>query len=171
MWMLNYAFPYDVPEVRQQFVLLSRSLAEAVQAKSRIELSAKLATYMATRQQLQKMLNPDDYKYFSFQLWKEGIARYTEYRVAQLAAKDFKPSKQFKSLKDFSSFEAVAQSIMKNVLTQLNTLQLENHKRVAFYPIGAGEGLLLDRANPTWHKRYFADKFYLEKYFAARRPE
>ena len=29
-----------------------------------------------------KMLSPDEYKYFSFQLWREGITRHTEDRVA-----------------------------------------------------------------------------------------
>jgi hypothetical protein len=53
------------------------------------------------------------------------------------------------------------------VLSELNTLRLESYGRVAFYPLGAGEGLLLDRVNKRWRDRYFADKFYLEKYFVA----
>jgi hypothetical protein len=115
------------------------------------------------------MLSPDDYKYFSFQLWKEGIARYTEYRIAKLAVTEYKPSREFRRLKDFTSFESVTRAIRSRIISQLSTLQLENYKRVAFYPIGAGEGLLLDRANPKWHNRYYAEKFYLEKYFKATR--
>src|SRR5205823_14623694 len=81
MWMLNYAFPYDSPEVKQQFSVLSRLLVEALQAKNKSVFSTRLAAYLEARRQLQKMLSADDYKYFSFQLWKEGLARYTEYRV------------------------------------------------------------------------------------------
>jgi hypothetical protein len=33
MWMLDYAFPYAVPEVKQQVDILSRLLAEALQVK------------------------------------------------------------------------------------------------------------------------------------------
>jgi hypothetical protein len=165
MWMLNYAFPYETPAVANQFIALTRSLARAVQAKSKSEFSRELKTYLATRQELQQMLSRDDYNYFSFQLWKEGIARYTEYRIAREAMNRYSPSKAFRDLKDFKSFAEVAESTMGRILNQLSTLKLEEYKRVAFYPIGAAEGLLLDRANPKWQKRYFAEKFYLEKYF------
>jgi hypothetical protein len=37
---------------------------------------------------------------------------------------------------------------------------------VIFYALGAGEGLLLDRVNPRWRRRYLVEKFYLDKYFA-----
>ncbi|MDQ5844205.1 MAG: hypothetical protein M3539_02800, partial [Acidobacteriota bacterium] len=146
MWMLNYPFAYDSPEVRQQFSSLSRLLVEALQAKTRSDFSTRLAAYLAARQQLQTMLSPDDYKYLSLQLWKEGLARYTEYRVARLAAAKFKPSKDFRALKDFTPFETVADNIISVTMKELATLRLEESKRVAFYPLGAGEALLLDRA-------------------------
>lgn len=168
MWMLNYAFPYDSPAVKQQFSIVSRLLADALRAKKKSEVSAKVAGYLAARRQLQTILNRDDYTYLSFQVWKEGIARYTEYRVADLAASKYKASRRFRGLKDYSSFENVAQGIMSRTLQELSSLELENYKRVAFYPLGAGEGLLLDRVNPQWRRRYFTEKFYVEKYFDHR---
>jgi hypothetical protein len=36
---------------------------------------------------------------------------------------------------------------------------------VAFYPFGAAEAMLLDRVNANWKKRYFAEKFFLDKFF------
>ena len=48
---------------------------------------------------------------------------------------------------------------------ELTTLRLEDYKRVAFYPLGAGEALLLDSLNPRLKGRYFTDKFYVDKYF------
>ena len=166
MWMLNYAFPYDSPELKQQFAVMSRFLADALRSRNS-EFPTKVAAYLETRRQLKQMLNEDDYKYFSLQLWKEGIARYTEYRVAQLAARKFRPSKAFRDLKDFGSFDSIAQKIMNRILKELDTLKLEDYQRVSFYPIGAGEGLLLDKINPHWHSRYFAEKFYVDKYFNA----
>jgi len=165
MWMLNYAFPYDSPAVKQQINALSRMLADAVETKGKHEFSAKVVEYLAARQVLKKLLSPDDYNYFSFQLWKEGIARFTEYRIARLAAEKQKPSKAFQDLKDFTSFKSVADAIQNTILRELTTLELDQYKRVAFYPIGAGEGLLLDRINPHWQRQYFAEKFYLERYF------
>ena len=72
MWMLNFPFPYETPEMKQQFTLLARALVEALQSKSKTDFSKKLQTYLRTRADLKQMLNADDYKYMSFQLWKEG---------------------------------------------------------------------------------------------------
>ena len=169
MWMLNYAFPYSAPEIKQQFTVLSRLLADALQTKPEKEFSAKVAAYLAERRKLEGILKPDDYKYFSFQAWQEGVARYTEYRVAELAARKYKPSKQFRKLKDYQPFKTIAGETMKNILKELTTLQLENYQRVAFYPLGAGEALLPDRVNLKWKERYFTDRFYVDRYFNAAR--
>ncbi|MGA9994135.1 MAG: hypothetical protein WBP93_01920 [Pyrinomonadaceae bacterium] len=167
MWMLNFPFPYREPEVKQQFTILSRLLAETLQAKRKSEFSTKIAAYMQARQKFEKMLSPDDYRYFSFQVWQEGIARYTEYRIAELAAKNYQPGKAYRALKDYKPFRNVADEIKSGILKELSTLQLDDYQRVAFYPLGAGEGLLLDRLKPQWQNLYFADKFYVNKYFNA----
>lgn len=168
MWMLNFAFPYKDDRVTAQFSRLSKLLAQALQAKTKREFSAKLAIYLEARTAFQSLLSPDDYKYFSFQLWQEGIARYTEFRIADLAARKYKPTTEFRSLKDYTPFKEVAVSILnQQVLGNLPRLQLEKSERLVFYPLGAAEGLLLDRANPKWQSRYFTEKFYLDKYFSA----
>jgi Na+-transporting NADH:ubiquinone oxidoreductase subunit NqrC len=45
-------------------------------------------------------------------------------------------------------------------------LELGKSRRVTFYSIGGGEGLLLDRSNPKWQRRYLSEKFYIDNYFA-----
>src|SRR4029078_2247515 len=129
-------------------------LLGAITTKSAVNLSE----YLTARDTLKQMLTPDDYKYFSFQLWKEGIARYTEYRVAQWAAAKYQPTREFQNLKDFTTFSAVAVQEHALIVHELSTLKLENYKRVAFYPIGPPEGLLLHRANPRWRSRYLAER-------------
>lgn len=166
MWMLNYPFPYESPAVGKQVSALSKLLAEAIES-GRSNFAVRLGAYLEARQQLEKMLSADDYKYLSFQLWKEGIARYTEYHVAKLAAASYKPSNEFENLKDYTPLQETADSLLKNIVGELRTLPLANYKRVAFYYLGAGEGLLLDRVNPSWRPRYFTDKFFLEKYFGS----
>lgn len=167
MWMLNYPFPYEADEMKQQFNLLTRSLAAAVQSKGKRDFKQNLAEYMRVRRELNEKLSTDNYKYMAFQLWKEGTARYTEYKVAKVAAKQFKPSKEFAALKDFKSFEAVADEVLKGIIHELSTLKIEEYKRVAFYPLGAGDALLLDQENPKWQERYFKEKFDLSKYFSS----
>jgi hypothetical protein len=168
MWMLNYAFPYSDSKVKEQFAVLSRLLATALESDSG-DFATKLADYLSARRKFGESLSPDDYKYFSFQIWQEGIARYTEYRVAEMAAVRYKPSKKFRSLNDYRPFKQVADQIKSDILKELSTLRLEDYQRVAFYPLGAGEGLLLDRATPQWQSRYFSKRFYVDKYFDGAR--
>src|SRR6266481_9230108 len=46
MWMLNYKFPYDGYEVRQQFFVMSRLLADALKSKASADFSANLSAYL-----------------------------------------------------------------------------------------------------------------------------
>jgi len=166
MWMLNYPFPYDKLEVQNQFRILSDLLAEAIRAP-RSKRAAAVASYLAARERFQAMLAPADYKYISFQFWKEGIARYTECRLAQRAVTEFRVSKEFRALKDYRSFEDVARTTYEGILHQLQTQKLGESKREVVYSFGAGEGLLLDEVRPGWRKRYFADKFDLRRFFGS----
>ena len=165
MWMLNYPFPYDWEEMKHHFSLLSSLLANAINAKSKAEFTVRFDAYLKQRRELEHTLSPDDYRYFSFQMWQEGIARYTEYHMADLAARRYRPTKAFRSLKDYEPFAQVAEEMKRSVLKQLAAAELATSKRVLFYALGAGEGLLLDRLNPSWRQRYLTEKFYLDKYF------
>jgi len=165
MWMLNYPFPYDWPELHEHFSVLATRLLNALQAKNRKQFEQSLSLYLEERRDLEHTLSPDDYAYMSFQMWQEGIARYTELRMAQLAAANYKPSKAFTKLKDYKPFAQVAKDIRQGIEAELKTAKLEESKRVIFYALGAGEGLLLDRVNRGWRSRYLTDMFYLDHYF------
>lgn len=166
MWMLDYEFPYGEKNINNQFNDLSRKLAEMLETVDKKELSVKLNDYLSARKKFQNSLNEKDYRYFSFQLWKEGVARYTEYRVAKLAAKKYKPTKKFRRLPDYKSFGLIASELKKEMLNELKSSDLERNKRVSFYAFGAGEALILDRVNPDWKNKYWTENFYLEKYFS-----
>jgi hypothetical protein len=164
MWMLNYAFPYDRKDVQEQFALMSKLLAEAIgeHARKGAKTQSKaVRAFLDARRRFKAMLAPDDYKYFSFQLWKEGIARYTEFQVARLAASRFRPSKEFRALKDYRSFADVARTTYEGIFRQLEKQKLGESKREVVYSFGAAEGLLLDQIKPHWRKRYFVEKFDL----------
>lgn len=171
MWMLNYDFPYQDEKVGRIFQEMARKLAgivstEKIQKKYR---NREIEDYLALRDKLKSTLSASDYDYFSFQIWQEGFARYTEYKIARFAARNYEPTKEFKRLKDFRSFKSAEDELRQEILRELSSLSLPNWKRVAFYPLGAAEALLLDELNPEWRKRYFAEKFYAEKYFEKRR--
>lgn len=162
MWMLNYAFPYDRPEVQQQFARMSELLAEALKSP-KSERAKRVREYRAAQAKFQRLVSAEDYKYLAFQFWKEGIARYTEYRVAQLAAARFRPSREFRSLPDYRPLAEFARTTYEGIFRQLRTQKLGETKREVVYSFGAAEGLLLDQLKPNWRRRYFLAKFDLGK--------
>jgi len=164
MWMLNYPFPYDGEEVQEQFALLSKLLATAVQA-SKSQREQKVNEYLAARRKFQELLSPDDYKYISFQFYREGIARFTEYRAALLAAEKYHASKEFRALKDYRSFADVARTTYEGIFKELSAEDLGKSRREVVYSFGAAEGLLLDEINPRWRASYFERKFDLGLFY------
>lgn len=165
MWMLNYKFPYTQKEIIEQFRLLSGLLIQTYNSKNKSERSEKLNEYLGERKKFEAMLKLEDYRYFSFQLWQEGIARYVQYKTARTAAEKYKPSKEFSRLKDFTTFEKEADNLLRLTFDELKEVDLTKSERVAFYPFGAIEGLLLDKINRNWKEKYLADKFSLDSYF------
>jgi hypothetical protein len=164
MWMLNYTFPYDRKEVQEQFSTLSQLLAAAIQAPKTVR-AKRVREYLEARRKFQLMLSPDDYKYLSFQLWKEGIARHTEYHAARLAATKYRASNEFHALKDYRSFADVAKATYEGIFRELSTQKLGESKREVVYSFGAAEGLLLDEIDQRWRSQYFVKKFDLEELF------
>ena len=164
MWMLNYPFPYDSKEVGEAFETLCRRLREAVLARDDASFVDKFTAYQRARTQFKNMLSAPDYSYFSFQVWQEGLARYTEYKVARLAGLAYTPSEQFAGLRDVVGFDRDAKQIRDHMISKLLTMRLADAKRTAFYQVGAAEGMILDYIYPQWRKHYFEKKFFIEEY-------
>lgn len=164
MWMLNYPFPYEKPEVAQGFGqlrdLLLRVLAENDQTKF-ADLAKK---YAAERRKFFRSLSDDDQKYLDFQFWQEGIARYTEVKSAEAAA-EYQPTKEFAALPDYEPFAAYAGRARAKTLDELKRADLGSWKRVVVYSFGASEGFLLERINPNWRQQYFQQMLSLDPYF------
>lgn len=49
----------------------------------------------------------------------------------------------------------------RRILQGLAELDLAQQGRVAVYPIGAGEAMLLDAAGPDWREQYWSEPFAL----------
>lgn len=165
MWQINFPFPYQKKEIAEKFRQLTDLLLTAYNASSRADREKTLSDYLTERQKFASSLEADDYRYASFQLWQEGIARYAQYKAAEIASRKMKPSAEFRQLKDFTPFEAERERILAMTFNEMKTLDLTRWQRTVFYPFGAIEGLLLDRVNPAWREKYFTEKFALEKFY------
>jgi hypothetical protein len=155
MWMLNYAFPYDSARVRTRFAALTQRLDTALASIADSDRATRWAAVRGARGELHDALTPDDDRYLAFQMWQEGVARYTELAVARFAGARYTPTVAFAALPDFVPFATVAERIESSVRAGLRGSSLERGNRVAFYPAGAAYALMLDRVAPTWRSHYF----------------
>ncbi|HMF89361.1 MAG TPA: hypothetical protein VKL40_01870 [Candidatus Angelobacter sp.] len=164
MWILNYPFPYQQPEVVQGFAHLRDLLVAALNVSDDQQFKKAATDYVRERKKVFAQLSPDDRKYFSFQLWQEGIARYTQVKAAEAAA-GYRPTEEFASLPDYLPFADYAPQARQETLAELKTADIAKMKRVFVYSFGAAEGLLLDRLNPGWKQTYFARPLSTDRLF------
>ncbi len=162
MWMLNYAFPYTdetVCDLYDTYISLLSETANHIQSK---DFDKKFMIYKNLRNKFCKALTPADYSYFSFQLWQEGIARYTEYKFLELLAA-YTPSSEIVKIQDYISFDEYKRKFFDLQFSELGRLELREAQRICFYAIGFAEGLILDKLNPHWRSGFFTNKFTIEK--------
>ena len=164
MWMLNYPFPYEVPEVAESFSHLRDSLLAALSEVDQQKFAPLLKQYLKERKDFMSQFLPGDRKYVSFQLWQEGVARYTQIKAAEAAA-DYQPSPAFAALPDYTPFSTYALTARARTLDELKHIDLAQSKRESFYSFGAAEALLLDRINPEWKSQYFQHPMTTEPLF------
>ena len=162
--MLNYPFPYEKPELGHSFVQLRDLSVTALKEQDDGKFRLLVKQYSAERKKFFAALSPDDRKYLSFQLWKEGIARYVQIKSAEAAAQ-YQPSAEYVALGDYEPFASYAARARSDTLNELTQVDLAKQKRVFVYSFGACEGLLLDRVNPKWREGYLSHPFTLDPYF------
>jgi hypothetical protein len=156
MWMLNYSSPYDSIPVREAVRRLALTLRAALDPERR----SGIEPVMRARDALRAQLSAADYRYLEFQLWQEGVARYVEYRAANLASSG-KPPGNFAVLPDYQPYSAAAADRRRGLPQELEETDLQRNRRVSFYPIGAAIALLLDRTGQEWKEAYSRRPFAL----------
>ncbi len=129
-------------------------LARAKKAKA-------LEAAVAARETLRGRLTAADYRYFEFQLWQEGVARFIEYAAARAAADSEQPSTAFRSLPDYQPYDRVASAARRSLRRELEGLSLARDRRVAFYPLGAAMAALLEETRSDWRRDYADHPFAL----------
>ncbi len=165
MWMLNYNFPYKDRTVSDQYKILTLSAKKTFLSIDKQDFELNLNDYISEREKFKSLLNKKDYDYFSFQIWQEGIARYTEIKIAELMKIYYISSPELTALEDYIPLDSFYTKIVEKLLEKADTQNLNENKRDCFYTLGALEGLILDKANPGWRDNYFKEKFYIEKLF------
>jgi hypothetical protein len=160
MWMLNYPFPYGSGPVQAAAKDLARALSRALRAAPRARGPA-ISTVLRARAALATHLTAAERRYLEFQLWQEGVARFIEYRAAELATSSHRPSRAYRNLADYTSYAAVSKRNRISLIRELNQLDLGKDRRVSFYAIGAAYATLLEQTQPGWKQVYESTPFVL----------
>jgi len=164
MWILNYPFPYERPDVVADFSRLRDLLLATLSAAGDRQFKKAATDYLRERKRVFARLSADDHKYFSFQLWQEGIARYTQIKAAE-TAEHYQASVEFASLSDYLPFADYARQARAETLAELKSADIAKMKRNYVYSFGAAEGLLLDRLNSEWKQAYFEHPLSMDALF------
>ena len=161
MWMLNYPFPYDSTRVQEKFSAMTHALLAALAQTVPADLKKKVAAYRRAAREFRESVPAEAERYFAFQLWQEGVARYTELMLGELAARGGAPLPEFSALPDFAGYGAVAAQMRTKILSDLGSLSLAKSRREVVYSVGAAQALLLDRVTPGWKREYLKHRFRL----------
>ena len=160
MWMLNYPFPYDSAPVQAAAKDLGRALSRALYSPAAARGPAAQAVHRA-RAALAAHLTAADIRYLEFQLWQEGVARFVEYRAAELASRSHRSRKDYKSLTDYTPYRDVSRRNRVALKRELEGLDLGKNRRISFYSLGAAYALLLESIQPGWKQTYESRPFVL----------
>ncbi|MEO0971859.1 MAG: hypothetical protein AAFX85_02095 [Pseudomonadota bacterium] len=169
MWQIQYPFAYDDPKVETALRRYAHVLKQA--AKGIAPGAETVDQIVAARRSLRRALSAADDRYLDFQLWQEGIARYTEWLVARHAERHHEPLPAFAALADYTPYADAASALEAQLDDELREFELSTWRRVAFYPVGALEGLMLDALRPGWRGHYDAARFSLGRLLEVPRPE
>ena len=146
-WMLNFTFPYERNDVVAAFAAYAHALKRALRATDKDDFARTVRLWRRARRAAFARLSAPQRRYGEFQLWQEGVARYSEIAIAEAAP----PGRHH----DNMDFDALALNLRQRVLDNLQNFDMAKNRRVSFYALGAGEALLLDRLRPEWRARYF----------------
>lgn len=150
-WMLDYDFPYNDTTINKLFKEYSYSIYETYISLNKNDFKEKMEQYLTNQAEIQNHLTSNDYNYFQFQIWQEGIATYTEYNYLNVLSHNSKFFKEIYAvdftLKNEDLLRAYTSSLLKN--------DLQKNKRNLFYSIGLLKGIIKDETNPEWKTDYF----------------
>lgn len=140
MWMLNFAFPYDDPDVIAAHRSASLALAEAIAGRGAPNFRELFDRYLVARSAFTATVDARAWRYVEFQLWQEGVARWTEIELG-LRYPD-------------PDVRTTARELEARTLAELSAPDLQAQRRLFAYPFGAGEAMLLEACDPNWRLAY-----------------
>lgn len=149
----------------EQLAHEGRLLMQALATQSDTDLRTAVAAFLAARAQ-RRATSPAEIGGFEQAVeWTEGLARYSDVRLLQSAASDYRPSAAFTALG--ASYPG-PDAIWSDAVHWLDDLSsVPGTVRDRYYELGAAQAYLLDRLMPGWHNRALPNGESLESLLEA----
>lgn len=176
-WQLDYPFPYHDADVMRLMHLQGYPVYQAIitapdSDEENINIKYNASTALEALEVLKSVLltkTGDDraYKYAKFQEGEEGVAKYTEYKIAELASSpNYVPLEDFTHLDGYTSYQELWDTAYKGMPFVIKHSGRAVKSRTLFYYMGAGKALLLDKIKPNWKENYFDQNVWLDDLIA-----
>jgi hypothetical protein len=140
MWMLNFEFPYEAPATVSAMQSAASALERALAARGTPNFGPRLQDYVAARRAFAAAVGERNWRYAELELWKEGIARWTEIELGKRS--------------DDPAVIASSEALEKRSVAWLAKPDIASAGREFVYPFGAAEAMLLEACGPAWRSRY-----------------
>lgn len=149
MWALNFPFPYDSAPVAAALKRWANAMADVLTVSDRPDVRL-WGGVRAARAALDSLLTPDDRRYLDFQLWQEGVPRWTELAMARAGHARGRIS------------DAELRWQQERAIRELRQLDPAGDHRVIVYSLGAAVAALLEMEGKQWRRSYFDRMFQLD---------
>ncbi len=171
-WQLRFPFPYTDPEIMKlihlQGYLLWLASLNTNTAESGYQISTAIEAAQIYKAQLTKGTSGETaYRYSEFQEWNEGVAAYTEFKLAEAAAHDqYEPTPAYQLLFGFQSYQDLWSHTYEARPFLAKHAGRAAKNRNAFYHLGMAKALALDRVSSAWKEKYFMPGIWLDDLLA-----
>lgn len=138
--MLNFKFPYEDPEIDRLYAAAAIALANAIESRGKSGFAGAVDRFRTAHRAFANRAGGREWRYFDFELWQEGTARWTELRLGTNYPEP--------------AVRRGAVRAREQLLAGLRRPALAQQGRLAVYAYGAGELMLIDMCDTSWRKRY-----------------
>lgn len=174
-WQLDFPFPYGDVDVMRLMHLEGYALYLGISASDddadgvTYDAGTALEALAVMRDYLRGATGDDRAAdYAMFQEAEEGAGRYTEYRLARLAAESgYEPAASFRALAGYVPYNDTWEGQYRSAPFVVKHAGRAVKTRTLFYYTGLGKCLLLDRIDPDWKDAFFAPGVWLDDLIAA----
>lgn len=164
-------YPVLDPKNNALYVLEGNIIKDALLTKDTSIKLEKIKEFVAVRSYRQGLLEKDLVEYENLNEFKEGLAKYVEYKFLQ-DGENINPESEmwyrntFRGYKGELSkiFEKVVQNMVKIIAVdddRFGNKYGSGPLRFKLYDLGAAQALMLEDVMPNWKQKIFEDKIYL----------